>query len=156
MTGWRKRLGTVAVGAAVLGSGIGLGATVFASGSAGAAGSSGSPAAATGPAAAPEQGPLFGVVHGDLDLTRLDHSTFALVYDRGVIVARDGDTLTVARLDGRRVAIELTPTTIVREGLRPGSTDDLVVGDRAMFLSKPNPDGTFTAVGVRCISGPRA
>jgi hypothetical protein len=154
MTGWKKRLGAVAVGAAVLGSGIGLGATVFAPGSAGAAGSPAAPAPAAGTAERP--GPLFGVVHGDLDLTRYDHSTLALVYDRGLIVARDGDTLTVARLDGRRVTIQLTSATVVRVGLRLGSTGDLVVGDRAMFLSRPNADGTFTAVGVRCISGPQA
>jgi hypothetical protein len=153
MTGWKKRLGAVAVGAAVLGTGVGLGATVFASGSAGAEGAA-SPAPATAPAA--ERGPLFGVVHGDLDLTRYDDSTFALVYDRGVIVVRDGDTLTVARMDGQQVTIQLTSDTIVRDGLRLGSTDDLVPGDRAMFLSKANADGTFTAVAVRCISGPKA
>ncbi len=156
MTGWKKRMGAVAVGAAVLGSGIGLGATVFASGSAGASGAPAATATAPGAGTREGPGPLFGVVHGDLDLTRFDHSTLALVFDRGVIVARDGDTLTVARLDGERVAIELTSRTVVREGLRRGSTDDLVVGDRAMFLSRSNADGTFTAVGVRCISGPRA
>src|SRR5712691_4980648 len=150
MTGWKRSLAAVAVGATVLGTGIGLGATVFASGSAGAQGLSpgaATTASSTAPGTAPAQpGPLFGVVHGDLSLRRYDGSTLALEYDRGVIVARQGDTLTVARMDGQQVTIQLTPTTIVREGLRLGSTDDLVVGDRAMFLSKQGQDGTFTAV----------
>src|SRR5207247_10377422 len=109
----------------VLAGGIGLGATAFASGS----GAAERTPAATGPDLTADPGPLFGVVHGDLNLTRFDGSAVESFYDRGVIAARDGDTLTVARMDGQQVTIELTARTRVRERLRPGSIDDLVVGD---------------------------
>ena len=151
MTGWKRSLAAVAVGATVLGSGIGLGGTVFASRSAGAQGSSpgaAQTASATAPGTAPgtapaQPGPLFGVVHGDLSLRRYDGSTLALEYDRGVIVARQGDTLTVARMDGQQVTIQLTPTTIVREGLRLSTN---LFG--ASFYTLTGFHGTHVTIGV--------
>ncbi len=143
---WKRWAGIGAVGAVMLVAGSGIGAAVLASPS----------ASEVQLPSSPEQvGPLFGVVHADLDVTRYDGSTSSLVFDRGMIVSRTADSLTVARLDGRRVTVAIGPRTIVREGLRPATPEVLKVGDRAMVLSRTGDHGTLHAVAIRCVGGPR-
>lgn len=101
-----------------------------------------------------EAGPLFGTVHAELTVTRFDGVTTNLLFDQGIIVERTEDTITIMRLDEERVTFAVDEETKVRDGLRPGSLDDLKVGDRAMFLSEELEDGTLHAVGIRCIERP--
>jgi hypothetical protein len=96
-------------------------------------------------------GPLFGVVHGDLHLQRYDGSTVDLAYDGGRITSRTATSITFVRLDGRQVTVGVGPQTIVREGLRPARAASLRVGERAMFFSRRNDDGSLTAVLIRCV-----
>lgn len=145
----RKVKVAVVSGALILGS-VGLGATVFASGPAGAEDepTPGPPL----PSRVEEAGPLFGVVHGDLELTKYDGTALSLVYDRGMITSITESEIAILRFDGVTVTVQVDSETYVREGLALSSLDELEVGDRAMFFSEQNEDGSLRAVLIRCIS----
>ncbi|MBI4261047.1 MAG: hypothetical protein HY658_10815 [Actinobacteria bacterium] len=146
----------LALGGAVMLSGFGVGAAVFAQ-----EGESPEPVPTEVPGEILERararleegaGPLFGVVHGDLSLLRFDGEELSLGYDRGMIVSRTADTVTVLRLDGVSVTFAVDPETLVREGLEPGTVEGLEVGDVGMFFSEPaEGGGTRHAVLVRCV-----
>ena len=146
MSRWKQWAGIGAVGAVMLVTGLGVGASALAAPS---------PAPKTAPAL-PEDpteiGPLFGVVHGDLHLLKYDGSTVDATYDRGMITSRTPTSITFARLDGAEVTVSVDSGTIVREGLRRVSPARLRVGDRAMFLSYHEDDGSLEAVLIRSIS----
>ena len=145
----RKVKVAVVSGALILGS-VGLGATVFASGPAGAEDEP-TPRSPL-PPRVEEAGPLFGVVHGDLELTKYDGTALSLVYDRGMITSITESEITILRFDGMTVTVQVDSETLVRQGLALSSLDDLEVGDRAMFFSEENEDGSLHAVLIRCIS----
>jgi hypothetical protein len=147
---------TIVAAVGLAGVGLGAGATALAAPSP--LSSSPAPPAAFGAGgrAAVTERPLFGVVHGDLRLVRSDGSALELSFDRGLIVSRTPASVTLARLDGRRVSFEVDSRTVVREGLRPSSPEDLRAGDRAMVLSRQSADGTLHAVVIRCVHGPAA
>jgi len=143
------------VAAAMLVAGLGIGATALASPSAAPKGASEAPSLPTDPNGI---GPLFGTVHADLHLLKYDGSMLDLVFDRGMITSRTATSITFVRLDGAEVTVGVGPKTIVREGLRRVGQASLRVGNRAMFLSHRNEDGSLDAVIIRCIAhrGPLA
>jgi len=156
-SGWKRWTAAGVVGALLLVGGLAIGASASSSrdGSieAGSFAASGALSASAGALDPSQFGPLVGVVHGDLHLQNYDGTALELTFDRGMITSRTGSSITFVRLDGQRVTVKVGPDTFVREGLRPASADVLHVGDRAMFFSHRNADGSLTAVLVRCISG---
>lgn len=147
MNRWKTALVTLAAGGLLVAGGVGLGSAVFAADAPDA-----ESARLSERPGAVRPGPLGDVTHADLELTRIDGSTFSLVLDRGRVVARSEGQVMVVRADGETLTIRVDDETIVRDGLRPSTLEALDVGDRAMFFSEREPDGSLRAVLVRCIT----
>lgn len=92
---------------------------------------------------------LKGVVHGDIKVSYLDGSTKSFAYDRGMITSIGGGAIVLVRRDGKTVELSYDDKTFVIEEGRPGSVEDLKVGDVAMFFSHGG-----HADLIRCISSP--
>ncbi len=99
------------------------------------------------------QGPLFGVVSGELQLTKYDGTTMTLEYDRGRITSISDSQITLLRLDGESVTVTVDEATWVREGFALGSVNNLTVGQGAMLFSETT-DGGLHAVLIRCVTPP--
>ncbi len=150
MKGFGRKVEVALLSGGMLLGGVALGATVFTSAPAGAEGQPTPPPLP--PQIQEQMGPLFGVVHGELQLTRYDGTQLSLVYDRGMIVSKSDSEITLVRFDGEHVTVRIDDQTFVRQGLAPSSLDALQVGDRAMFFSEPTDGDALHAVLIRCIT----
>lgn len=153
-----KTKSVLVAGALVLaGAALGAVAPAIAGGSTPAAPASGGSSPAVGaPAPLPripveQQGPLFGVVHGELELTKVDGTTMSLVSDRGMITAVADGEITLVRADGQTVVLGVDDQTWVRVGLQLASLGDLATGDRGLFFSERTDTGTLHAVLIACL-----
>jgi hypothetical protein len=83
------------------------------------------------------EGPATKSVTGTVDVTYVDASAQSFEYDRGRITSIGNGQLTVVRPDKQTVSFTYDSTTLVRErGGQLGSTEDLQVGEGAMFFSQ--------------------
>jgi hypothetical protein len=97
---------------------------------------------------------LIDVVHGDLELLRVDGSSIERTFDRGEIVEVSDTALTIERPDGEQVSFEINDETVVRIGFVLGERDDLETGDRVMVFSLTDDEGSQIALAVRCVEPP--
>jgi hypothetical protein len=92
-------------------------------------------------------GPAKGSVTGTIQAQYTDGSTQSLDYNRGRITQLGNGSLTIKRADGQTLTFTYDGTTVVREQGQLESTDDLQVGEGAMFFSQ---NGALEL--VRCLA----
>ena len=81
-------------------------------------------------------GPAQGSVTGTIQAQYVDGSTQSFDYNRGRITQVGSGQLTIKRADGQTLTFTYDGTTVVREQGQLESTDDLTVGEGAMFFSQ--------------------
>ncbi|MFA6547865.1 MAG: hypothetical protein WCT11_02890 [Candidatus Magasanikbacteria bacterium] len=75
--------------------------------------------------------------------------------NRGEIVSKDANTITLKLFDGGSKVLLYSPTTVVNKTIA-GSLDDVKVGGSIMVTGDANPDGSITAKSLQLVSSSTA
>lgn len=102
--------------------------------------------AASGGTIAP--GPLTGAVHGTIVAQKVGGITDTVTYDRGLITANTGTSITITRRDGQVLTFSVGGDTVVLEQGKAVTLASLKLGETPMFFSRGG-----HAFLIRCVSG---